>query len=280
MTDIVQVSAGRFHTVGLKSDGTVVAVGANNYNYGQTDVGSWSGITQVAAGITHTVGLRSNGMVVAVGENLWGQSNVGSWNGIIQVAAGESHTVGLSSDGTVVAAGDNLNGQLNIESWTEITHVAAGFYHTVGLKADGNVVAVGADNFINYGQTNVGSWNLQGKPIPDIRAKGFNGPIWVSATTPLSVTVSLDPGNFTGYKAEWWIGAKTPFGWYSYVYPAGWEPGIHLCIQKPLFNLSSFEVFNRTLPPGDYTFYYVLDGQLNGQLDTTRLDSVQVHVQE
>ena len=37
------------HTVGLKSDGTVVAVG-DNY-FGQLDVGSWSDIVQVAAGV-------------------------------------------------------------------------------------------------------------------------------------------------------------------------------------------------------------------------------------
>jgi uncharacterized repeat protein (TIGR01451 family) len=117
------------------------------------------------------------------------------------------------------------------------------------------------------------------KQALDIKANGSDAPVTLSSSTPLSITVSLDPGNFTGYKAEWWIAANTPMGWYSYVYPTGWTPGIHLCIQKPLFNLPTFEVLNRTLPPGDYTFYYVLDGQLDGQVDKTLLDSVQVHVQ-
>jgi alpha-tubulin suppressor-like RCC1 family protein len=36
------VAARRFHTVGLKSDGTVVAVGNNEF--GQCDVGSWRDI--------------------------------------------------------------------------------------------------------------------------------------------------------------------------------------------------------------------------------------------
>ena len=66
------------HTVGLKSDGTVVAVGNNSH--GQLDVGSWSGIVQVAAGVDHTVGLKSDGTVVAVGYNRYGQLNVGSWS--------------------------------------------------------------------------------------------------------------------------------------------------------------------------------------------------------
>ena len=75
-----------YHTVGLKSDGTVVAVGDNSY--GQLDVGSWSNIVQVAAGDVHTVGLKSDGTVVAVGWNDYGQLDVGSWSGIVQVAAG------------------------------------------------------------------------------------------------------------------------------------------------------------------------------------------------
>ena len=36
------ITAGRRHTVGLKSDGTVVAVGDNKY--GQCNVGGWHGI--------------------------------------------------------------------------------------------------------------------------------------------------------------------------------------------------------------------------------------------
>ena len=42
------VAAGYYHTVGLRSDGTVVAVGWNDD--GQCNVGSWAHITQVAAG--------------------------------------------------------------------------------------------------------------------------------------------------------------------------------------------------------------------------------------
>jgi hypothetical protein len=51
------------------------------------------------------VGLKADGTVVAVGDNYDGQCNVGNWTDITQVAAGGIHTVGLKSDGTVVAAG-------------------------------------------------------------------------------------------------------------------------------------------------------------------------------
>jgi hypothetical protein len=80
------VTAGTWFTVGLRSDGTVVAVGSNDG--GQCDVSSWTNITQVSAGRYHTVGLRSDGTVVAVGDNYQGQCNVSSWTGIMQVAAG------------------------------------------------------------------------------------------------------------------------------------------------------------------------------------------------
>jgi len=164
--ELVMVTAGNAFTVGLKADGTVVAVGHNDD--GQCDVGDWTDITQVAAHGIHTVGLRSDGTVVAVGGNYWGQCDVGGWTDIIQIAAGDSHTLGVKSDGTVVAAGNNTRGQCDVGNWTGIIQVDTiggdpnadspmwvRLAHTVGLKADGTVVAVG-DNV--YGQCNVGDW--------------------------------------------------------------------------------------------------------------------------
>ena len=152
-TGIVQVAAGWQHTVGLRSDGSVVAVGWDRY--GQCDVGDWTGTVQVATGSTHTVGLKADGSVVAVGWNDDGQCNVGGWTGIVQVTAGSTHTVGLVSDGSVVAVGSNYRGQCNVGTWTDIVQVAAGSYHTVGLKSDGSVIAVGSDG---GGRCNVGDW--------------------------------------------------------------------------------------------------------------------------
>jgi hypothetical protein len=152
-TDIIQVATdGYYHTVGLKANGTVVAVGW--CGVGMCNVGGWTDIVQVATGGPHTVGLRSDGTVVAAGSNEYGQCNVSDWTDIIQVAAGY-HTVGLRSDGTVVAKGYNVFGQCNVSGWTDIVQVAAGHWHTMGLKANGTVVAVG----YNGGwQCDVGGW--------------------------------------------------------------------------------------------------------------------------
>jgi alpha-tubulin suppressor-like RCC1 family protein len=152
-TDIIQVATGVGHTVGLRSDGTVVAVGYNEY--GCCNVGGWTDITQVAAGFSYTAGVKSDGTVIAVGDNYYGQCNVGGWADINQTTAGWSHTVGLRSDGTVVAVGENYGGCCNVGNWTAITQVAAGEGHTVGLKSNRTVVAVG---YSGDGQCDVGNW--------------------------------------------------------------------------------------------------------------------------
>ena len=151
--DIVAVAAGDHHTVGLKSDGTVVACGPNAS--GQCDVSEWKDIVAVAAGGLHTVGLKSDGTVVACGNKSGGRCDVSDWKDIVAVAAGNAHTVGLKSDGTVVACGYNSVGQCNVSKWKGIVAVAAGGYHTVGLRSDGTVVACGS-NF--NGACNVSGW--------------------------------------------------------------------------------------------------------------------------
>ena len=85
--------------------------------YGQLNVGSWTDIVQVDGWYIHTVGLKTNGTVVAVGFDDSGKLNVGAWADIVQVTAGYYHTVGLKSDGTVVAVGDNFEGQCDTGGW-------------------------------------------------------------------------------------------------------------------------------------------------------------------
>ena len=150
--NIVAVTGGSKHTVGLKADGTVVAVGRNDD--GRCNVKSWRDIVAVCAGDSHTVGLKADGTVVAAGSNWYGQCNVSDWQDIIAVSAGYTYTVGLKADGTVVAVGDNDDGRCNVEDWQDIVAVTGG-YHTVGLKADGTVVAVGNNK---DGRCNVKSW--------------------------------------------------------------------------------------------------------------------------
>ncbi|MBM6679763.1 TIR domain-containing protein [Pseudoflavonifractor capillosus] len=163
--DIVAICAGNDHTIGLRSDGTVVAVGTSLRD--QCNVSGWKNIVAICAGDEHTVGLRGDGTVVAVGNNNCGQCNVSSWKDITAICARDSHTIGLRADGTVVAVGSNVPGSYNVPAWTDIVMVCTGNSHTVGLKADGTVVAAGNNH---CGQCNVSDW----KNIVAICAGGFH----------------------------------------------------------------------------------------------------------
>ena len=168
--NVIAISAGGFHSVGLRADGTVIAEG--QYSYGEINVSGWRDIIAISAGgVTSyqmvddgsvfsgggfTLGLKSDGTVSATGWNDHGQCNVSGWSDIIAVAAGGMHSVGLKSNGTVVAVGRNDRYQCDVSGWSNIVAIAAGIGHTVGLKSDGTVVAVGQDHFY---QSDVSGWS-------------------------------------------------------------------------------------------------------------------------
>jgi tetratricopeptide (TPR) repeat protein len=153
--NIIAVSVGAFHTVGLRADGTVVAVGGSNRS-GECNVSDWKNIIAVSAGASQTVGLQADGTVVGT-DSIW----VSDWKNIVAVSAGGNHSVGLRADGTVVVqynrntAPRNIRRQHNVNKWKNIVAVSAGNSHTVGLRADGMVVATG---YNGYGQCNVSGW--------------------------------------------------------------------------------------------------------------------------
>ena len=156
------VSAGRHHTVLLRSDGCAVACGCNSS--GQCDIPPLEeGVRhiQLSAGYEHTVLLRSDGCPVACGCNSCGQCNIPPLDeGLTctQVSAGGGHTVLLRSDGCPVACGCNSCGQCNIPLLDEgLTYiqVSAGLGHTVLLRSDGCAIACGQDGHWSLGQCNI-----------------------------------------------------------------------------------------------------------------------------
>lgn len=171
-TDIVQVSAAS-HTVGVKNNGTVVAVGVNRY--GQCDLDGWRDIVAVSAGDNSTLGLRSDGTVVAKGDNHLGQCDVSDWEDIVQVAAGAETSYGLQSNGTVRAAGGNRSGQREVYAWSDITAISAGVYHVAGLKKDGTVITAGiseewADDYSTW--TDIVAISASSTHLVGLRADG------------------------------------------------------------------------------------------------------------
>lgn len=139
-SDIIAISAGGSttsgygdsgHTVALRRDGTVVAVGDNDQ--GQCNVDSekwpeWTNIVSISAGAFHTVGLRADGTVVTTQtgevdpEDKEIFEEISKWEDIVAVAAGYGFTLGLKSDGSVVSVGYYLDGQRNTDDWDKVVY--------------------------------------------------------------------------------------------------------------------------------------------------------------
>jgi hypothetical protein len=114
------------HTVGLRSDGTVVAVAASKQGpQGQCDVEGWKDIVAIAAGDYHTVGLDKYGKVHAVGYNNGGGENdptdVSEWKNIVAIAAGTNITIGVDYEGNVYVAGENRSQKrTDVQNWGKV----------------------------------------------------------------------------------------------------------------------------------------------------------------
>ncbi|HCM52960.1 TPA: hypothetical protein DIS57_03315, partial [Candidatus Wolfebacteria bacterium] len=140
-SNYISIAGGGYHSVALKSDGTVWAWGRNNYG----ELGEGSGISKstpvqvsglsdviaVSAGGDHALALKSDGTVWAWGYNANGQLGDGTTinkttpiqiaglSGVRTVLAGSLHSLVLKDDGTVWAWGDNYSGQLGDGTTTD-----------------------------------------------------------------------------------------------------------------------------------------------------------------
>ena len=95
-----------FACVGCSSDSEKEKAGVGD-SVNQSSTLTFEECNTISAGYYHTVALKQDGTVVAVGDNKYGQCNIDGWSNIVSIAAGSYHTVGLKADGTVVAVGDN-----------------------------------------------------------------------------------------------------------------------------------------------------------------------------
>ena len=129
------IAVGFYHTVGLQSDGTVVACGDNSY--GQCDVGALHDVKAVAAGAYHTVALHSDGTVSAIGRDSEEQCATAEWRNVTAIAASDYATFGLTEDGTLLCTG--FYDYTEPESWSGLKAVAGGSYNLAALRADGSV---------------------------------------------------------------------------------------------------------------------------------------------
>lgn len=182
---VTACSAGKEHSLFTKSDGSLWAMGANNF--GQLGDGTGidqyspvkirdSGVKAIAAGGSHSLFVMSDGSLWAMGDNFAGQLGDGTQEdrllpvqivpfGVMDVAAGELYSVYVLSDGSVWSMGWAHLGRLgNGASFGNelspvqvidggITKVSAGQDHWFALGADHTLLGIG----LNYhGQLGAG----------------------------------------------------------------------------------------------------------------------------
>jgi uncharacterized repeat protein (TIGR03803 family) len=153
LNDVVSLAAGQYHSMALKSNGTIVAWGYNGD--GETNVPpAATDVAAISSGWYHNLAVTHDGTVVAWGNNAFGQATVPSGlNSVVAVAGGGQHSLALKSNGAVAAWGLDASGQTDIPSGlSNVVAIAAGGLHSLALTTDGAVVAWGNDSYL---QTNV-----------------------------------------------------------------------------------------------------------------------------
>jgi alpha-tubulin suppressor-like RCC1 family protein len=181
-TDIIAISTGEYHTVGLRSDGTVVAKGKPDADW--VKLSDWTDVVAISAGVDMTLGLRADGTVLIAGApdestereiaglqdvvginydmNIYSARksdgtvvsnyNLADWEDVKQISTSEhGWLVRLMTDGTVridaqedwMLEESSLGKQVDIAGWTDIVFISAGWGHILGVRSDGTVVATG-----------------------------------------------------------------------------------------------------------------------------------------
>ena len=209
-TDWSQVSAGADHSLGLRTNGTAWAWGANNYGkLGDNTtanksspvsvVGGYTDWSQVSAGYSHSLGLRTNGTAWAWGQGSNGKlgdnstadksspvSVVGGFTDWCQVSAGGSyHSVAVRQNSTIWSWGRNYRGELGDNTGTARSSPVS----VVGGFTDWCQVSAGTSAHSVAVRTNGTAWSW---------GAGFYGAIGDNTTVSKSSPVSVI-GGFTDW---------------------------------------------------------------------------------
>ena len=137
------ISGGRWHTCGLRADGTAVCWGANLD--GQATPPAGVAFAAISSGGRHTCGLRVDGAPVCWGWDEHGQATPPPGQTFTAISSGLRHTCGLRADGAAVCWGLNLNGQATPPAGQSFAAISSGRWHTCGLRSNGTVVCWGAN---------------------------------------------------------------------------------------------------------------------------------------
>ena len=128
------IAAGSIHNVGLRTNGTIVSGGHDQY--GQRRTSNWTDIVFVAANKSATIGVKADGSALFAGE-MTGSEAVSGWSNVYMAAMGGDFAVALLNDGTV----PGTSGAPDVSAWTNMVKIAAGADRVAGITAEGKLVA-------------------------------------------------------------------------------------------------------------------------------------------
>ncbi|MCU6713041.1 InlB B-repeat-containing protein [Paenibacillus sp. J5C_2022] len=187
LTDItaISASAGGYHNLALKNDGTVWTWGKNSVGqlgdgtqtdrYSPVQVQGLNNVVAIAAGADYSLALRQDGTVWAWGLNYFGQLGDGTQtqrlspvqvqglSDVTAITSGGQHNLALKSDDTVWAWGANGWGQLGdgtktdrhipvqIHGLSQVKSIEAGYTHNLAIDIDGNLFGWGSNAFGQLG---------------------------------------------------------------------------------------------------------------------------------
>jgi hypothetical protein len=214
------VSAGYFHTCGVKADDTLACWGNNDYGEATPPAGSFK---SVSAGAVHTCGVKADDTLACWGQSGYGQATppAGSFK---SVSASAFHTCGVKADDTLACWGESGYGQATPPAGS-FKSVNAGTYHTCGVKADDTLACWGRND---YGQAtppagsfksvSAGAWHTCGVKADDTLACWGNNDLG-QATPPsedppdpptITATAPASPANDNAPEVQGTLGAGSP----------------------------------------------------------------------
>jgi hypothetical protein len=217
-------------------------------------------------------------------------ANTKSWSSMWSCGSYNCRAVGYNGAIYAIGGGGYSSGYCGDEiEEISIIDGTCDLYDTMlTQRGDVGAVVVGNNLYVIGGYLSTGDVtntmeiiSLPASPIPDIKANGSDGPISITRSDILSVTVELDPGDYTGVQTDWWLWVHTPLGWYHYNLASGWRPGKSVTRQGALFDLPSYEVANMAgLPEGRYVFLFGVDFLMDGAVNRDQLhyDMVVVNI--
>ena len=109
-------------------------------------------LIQLSAGRSHTFGLRNDGSIACLGDDRDGSvsgPNADGGTDFTQITTGREHTCGLRGDGSVTCWGGDQSGSVdgpNAYGGAEFTQITAHWFQTCGVHEDGSATCRGYDH--------------------------------------------------------------------------------------------------------------------------------------